>query len=212
MERIATNILCLVFVIVAGCGNGNQHNRYGYETVAKDLRRDTERARRENQRALALMTDHKDVKAEEALKTALSADTMYGPAHNNLGKIYFLQRKFYLAAWEYQYAIKLMPNQPEPKNNLGMVYESVGKLDSAVSCFDEAKKLEPNNAQVVGNLARSRIRRGDRGPEVRELLEQLVEMDTRPEWTAWAREQLAVLSPTTQSSVLSTATTPTTLP
>jgi hypothetical protein len=35
-----------------------------------------------------------------------------GPAHNNLGIVYYRQKKYYLAAWEFQYAAKLMAYSP----------------------------------------------------------------------------------------------------
>ena len=44
-------------------------------------------------------------KAEKLLKQALTADIGYGPAHNNLGKVYYHRQNFYLAAWEFEYAI-----------------------------------------------------------------------------------------------------------
>jgi Flp pilus assembly protein TadD len=119
---------------------------------------------------------------------------MYGPGHNNLGKVYYHQSKLYLAAWEFQYAAKLMPNVPEPRNNLGLVFESAGKLDDAVGSYGEAMRLEPDNVQFIGNLARARVRRGDRDGEVRELLGKLVLRETRPRWAEWAREQLSALS------------------
>jgi Flp pilus assembly protein TadD len=118
---------------------------------------------------------------------------MYGPAHNNLGKAYFHQDKLYLAAWEFQYAMKLMPNTPEPRNNLGLVFESAGKLDDAVASYDEAMRLEPDNVQFIGNLARARVRRGDRDDDLRELLDKLVMRETRPDWADWARGQLATM-------------------
>jgi hypothetical protein len=31
-----------------------------------------------------------------------------GPAHNNLGIVYYRRKKYYLAAWEFQYAARLM--------------------------------------------------------------------------------------------------------
>ncbi|MES1171564.1 MAG: hypothetical protein ABUL56_04300, partial [Actinomycetota bacterium] len=98
-----------------------------------------------------------------------------------------------LAAWEFQYAMKLMPNTPEPRNNLGLVFESAGKLDDAVASYDEAMRLEPDNVQFIGNLTRARVRRGDRDDSVRELLGKLVMRETRPDWADWARGQLATM-------------------
>lgn len=201
-------ITLVALLVPSGCGTPRQDGRNDYRTVGRDLRRDTERAQAENRRALDYIGKGNYEQAEKALKAALSADIMHGPAHNNLGKVYFHQRKYYLAAWEFQYASKIMPNQPEPRNNLGLVYEAVGRLDEAVTAYDQAKALEPDNPQFIGNLARSRIRRGERSAEVRQLLQDLVIRETRPNWTAWATEQLAIMpAPTASQPAPATSTT-----
>lgn len=162
----------------------------GYQTVASAPRRDSDVARTLNTEAFELISKKEYAEAEKRLKQSLEADVLFGPAHNNLGKVYYHEHKFYLAAWEFQYATKLMPNQPEPLNNLGLVFEAAGQLDQAVTCYDKAMHAEPDNAQFIGNLARAQIRRGDSGAAVDALLHKLIERDTRPEWVNWARERL----------------------
>ena len=164
-----------------------------YETISSDPRRDADAAARHNADAMRRMADGDYAGAEVALKSALAADVMHGAAHNNLGKVYYHQGKLYLAAWEFQYAAKLMPGLPEPRNNLGLVFEAAGKLDDAVASYDEAMRLAPDDAQFIGNLARARVRRGDRDASVRDLLERLVLRETRPQWADWARARLATL-------------------
>ncbi len=164
-----------------------------YETVRGMPNRDTEAARKLNQEALKLIREQGYNEAEPKLKQALTADVTFGPAHNNLGKVYFHQERYYLAAWEFQYAIKLMPNRPEPRNNLGLVMEAVGKLDEAVQTYTEALHLQPDNPQLLGNLCRARVRRGDRDDQTRQLLSDLLLRETRPEWAAWAREKLVTI-------------------
>jgi Flp pilus assembly protein TadD len=198
MHRTITLIVFLTFALLAssaGCAkNKGAESSAGYETVNPDPRRDTVAADRHNAEAVEHMGRGKHDRAEASLKSALAADVMHGPAHNNLGKVYYHQGKLYLAAWEFQYAAKLMPGVPEPRNNLGLVFESAGKLDDAVGSYEEARGMQPDNAQFIGNLARARVRRGDRGPDVRELLEQLVLRETRPAWSEWARQQLAAMT------------------
>lgn len=187
--------LCLaVSLLTSGCSRprrvvGSEYGRPRLERV-----RDADVADEQNALALRLMHQGKDEEAEKALKRALAADVTHGPAHNNLGKIYYRQRKFYLAAWEFQYAIKLMPRQPEPRNNLGLVFEEVGKLQDAVNWYGEAVDLQPDNPHFVGNLARARIRHGDKGDEVAALLQKVIESDTRSAWVSWAKERLARLN------------------
>ncbi len=201
---IATAMSCALFG--TGCKSNTTKKVPGpYETIGKDIRRDTETARAENTKAVELITAGKYQEAEAILRRALEADVTFGPAHNNLGKVYFHRGEMYLAAWEFQYAANLMRDQPEPRNNLGLVFESVGKFDDAVTWYDAALREGPDNPQYLGNAARARIARGDRDAVVRELLEKLVMRDTRTDWVEWARESLATMdiaptAPTTTSA------------
>jgi Flp pilus assembly protein TadD len=193
--RIQWFMIALPCVLIAGCAakDGGQA-KSDYETVARDPRRDSDVAERHNTAAVRRMEQGDFNGAESDLKAALAADVMHGPAHNNLGKVYYHQGKFYLAAWEFQYAAKLMPNIPEPRNNLGLVFEAAGKLDDAVTSYDEAMSLAPDNVHFMGNLARARVRRGDEDDSVRDLLRQIVLRETRPDWADWARARLAMMS------------------
>ena len=164
-----------------------------YTTTVQDPNRDTETARRENGRALALIEQGKLAEAEKVLKAALVADLFFGPAHNNLGVVYQKKEQYYLAAWEFQYAAKLMPHSPEPRANLGMVYESVGRLAEAESWFDKALALQPDNPQLTGNLARLRVRAGQMDEKTRALLADLALKATDPQWAKWARDRLALM-------------------
>jgi Tfp pilus assembly protein PilF len=192
MRRI---FLLLCAALLAGCAApSSRAPKAQYETPTADGSRNTATARQLNLQALEKLTKGDDAGAEKLLKQSLTADVMYGPAHNNLGKLYYHQGQLYPAAWEFQYAAKLMPNQPEPRNNLGLVCESAGKLDEAVDYYTQALKTEPDNPEILGNLARSRIRRGEKSQDVRDLLNKLVERDTRPDWLIWEKDQLIRLS------------------
>ncbi|WP_197453663.1 tetratricopeptide repeat protein [Caulifigura coniformis] len=162
-----------------------------YETVAADPHRDTEAAIAKNEKALkhihAAHWDH----AEKALQDALVADVRYGPAHNNLGWVYYKQGRYYLAAWEFEYAQKLMTGIPEPVNNLGLVYEEVGRLAEAQACFDQAAGADPGNPQFLANLARVRLKQGERSTDTAHLLREVAFRDERPEWREWALEHLS---------------------
>ena len=198
MHPTTTVIAFLTFALLAssvGCAkNKGAESAAGYETVNPDPRRDTAAADKHNADAMRHMERGEHDRAEASLKSALAADVMHGPAHNNLGKVYYHQGKLYLAAWEFQYAAKLMPGVPEPRNNLGLVFESAGKLDDAVAQYDEAARMSPDEAQFLGNLARARVRRGDHDAGMRDLLDRLILRETRPEWADWARAQLSALS------------------
>ena len=177
--------LKLIFIVLAAALAGCQsHPRTAEHSF------DTETAKKENDHALRLLDEGKLEEAESHLKRAIEADVMYGPAHNNLGLVYYHEGKLYPAAWEFQSAIKLMPFQPEPRNNLGLVFEKAGKISSAAEAYEKARQLEPDNPEYLANLARAKIRRGDRDLETKKLLEELVLKDSRPQWSQWARINL----------------------
>lgn len=182
----------LLLIGLSACQTHRPPNA-NYETVEAPPNRRPNEAKRLHQQAVQLIHDDRVTEAEQKLKQALKADVMHGPAHNNLGKLYDGQGKYYLAAWEFQYAIKLLPGRPEPRNNLGLVFEAVRKLDQAIEHYAQAHGMAPDNVDVLCNLARARLRRGDTGPEVTSLLENVVLKDARATWREWARLRLALL-------------------
>jgi Flp pilus assembly protein TadD len=189
----------LAAALCGGCGGKGDAAGNNYQTVATDVHRNTDIAIAHNARAVELIAQDKLDEAEKALRAALAADVMMGPAHNNLGLVYFRQSKYYLAAWDFQYASQLMPNKAEPKNNLGMVFENVGKLDEAAEQYEQALGIDPDDARIVGNLARTYVRAGRVDARTRGLLREVVMKDGRPEWTDWARERLAIMGESTAS-------------
>lgn len=182
-----------------GCQQNQSVAPSEYQTVAEDPRRNTDTAMRLHHRGVELLKQGQYEQAETAFRDALQADLFHGPAHNNLGITYFEQKKYYLAAWEFQFAVKLMPEQPRPKNNLGMVFEAVGKLEEAEQWYADALALVPDSAEVAGNLARVRIRRDRKDQRTVELLEKIVLKSESSRWTQWAREQLSRIRPNTVS-------------
>jgi len=179
-------------LVSCGCSVLKSHPPAKYATILADPHRDEAKAIAKTRRAAALFRKGKWDQAEQLLQEALVADVTYGPAHNDLGILYYEQGKLYLAAWEFEYASKLMPHHPEPYNNLGMVYEAVDRLDQAIEYYSMAHRMAGQNAEYIGNLARAHLKRDEHAPEVSGLLSELVFYDTRPDWVAWAREQLAV--------------------
>ncbi len=193
-NRILWTLTAVAGLIVAGCDSPQRVTVDArYETLPRGQQRDAARAERLNDQAVDAIDAGELDRAEQLLKDALTADVTFGPAHNNLGSVYLEQQRYYLAAWEFEYAIRLMPASPEPKNNLGLVFEAVGKTDAAIEQFNAAAQLAPDDPVYLGNEARARLRAGQRGPEVRHLLQDVVMKDERPEWRQWARERLAIM-------------------
>ncbi len=185
-------LIALPCALAIGCQSTEHPKPIPYQTGDGVAHHDTDASRELNSCAVKLMAAGDWDGAEKLLKEALTSDVMSGPAHNNLGKVYFHQKKLYQAAWEFQYAMKIMPQQPEPYNNLGLVFESAGKLEDALGWYDKAMDFEPENMQFVGNVARARLRRGESVQDVSPLLNKVSLKDTRPEWVEWAREELAL--------------------
>ena len=183
-------ITFLLTCVALGCAKSR-----GARFDARDDGRDSTRARADNDRAFALIEQGKYEQAEELLKRAVAADVMFGPARNNLGLVYYHTNRLYLAAWEFENATRLMPHHPEPRNNLGLVLERAGRLEHAAESYARARQIEPDNPEFLGNLARAKVRRGDRDEETRQLLEELVLKDPRPEWSHWAQMNLLRISP-----------------
>lgn len=182
---------------VAGCssfGSSAAFQREGteYETVKTTPNRDPEKAKELSTAALGMMRSCDWQAAEKLLRASLEADPTFGTAHNNLGRVYFELGQYYLAAWEFEYAISTMPNRPEPYVNLGLVYEKVGRLDEAIGQYQIAHDLDAIDPQPVGNLARVLLKQDPADPYAMELLRELVLLDTRPRWVDWARERLAL--------------------
>ena len=195
MSRPLVILLCAVLLAAIGCGENRR-----IVSADRIAPANSNLARQENERAYKLILEGKYDEAQKALERAISADVMFGPARNNRGLVYFHQGRLYEAAHEFQYAVKLMPHNPEPRNNLGMVFEEASdyigsstKLADALEAYEEARRLEPDNPQYLGNLARAKIKRGDRDEDTRQLLEELVFKDPRPDWREWARMKLLQL-------------------
>ena len=179
-------------------GKQSASDREGYRTIPAQIGRDTELARSLTAKAALAIKEGQVEEAEQLLRDALTEDVMYGPAHNNLGQLSYQQKRYYEAAWEFQYAIRLMPHQPIPRNNLGMVFEATGQLEEAIEQYGLAVAEEPDNPKLLGNLARAQIRNGERGPEVQQLLRQILMKDNRSEWRSWAEQQYYLLDETSK--------------
>lgn len=182
-------LLLAVVVALAGCQQGQKGARN--PRVAPP--RDPALARQHILAGIEFLEEGDLELAEAAFNQAIEADVLSGVAHNNLGKVYYLQDRLYQAAWQFQHANKLMPGSPEPRNNLGLTLEAAGKLEGAIEQYELAVAREPDDPVVLGNLVRARLRRGDSGPEMTELVRDYVMKESRPEWLTWARRRLALL-------------------
>jgi len=185
--------LSLALTLV-GCARFRSVEPVKYQTVSASGNHDTTTAKQKHASALVYLEKNLDFdRAEQLLQEALVADVTYGPAHNSLGTLYYLQKKPYLAAWEFEYAAKLMPDLAEPYNNLGLVYEQAGKYEDAITYYSMALSRAPNNPELTGNLVRTRMVSGDRSADLKQLLSDMALNHTRPNWQSWARDQVELV-------------------
>ncbi len=200
LRIISPQLGVLLLAILPGCRGDSTVPVSPPVHVSGNVAANTQQARDDTDRAFELIHAGKFDAAGPLLERAIVADTMYGPAHNDLGLVYFHQDRAYEAAREFDKASKLMPRRGEPLNNLGLVYEQADKWADAETAYASALELDPVNTEFAGNLARMRIRRGERDEATRKLLELLVLKDSRPAWVDWARSNLHRTTPTTAES------------
>lgn len=151
-------------------------------------------ARLKHQHALRLIQKCKLAAAEQKLHQAILADNQFGPAHNNLGQLYFRRGRYYQAALEFEAAAGLMPDRAEPLNNLGLVFEAARRFPDAISQFQMAHEIAPTEPVYLGNLIRAMLR--DEEPDheaIAYLLDELLLIESRPDWREWALEQQATI-------------------
>lgn len=133
--------------------------------------------------------------AEKLLREALAADLYHGPAHNNLGVIHLKRGDLYEAANEFEWARKLMPEQPDPRTNLALTLEKAGRQSEALEGYVAALQVRPEHMPTMQALTRLQIRVGKADEQTSGMLAEIALRGTTPRWREWAREQAIKLSP-----------------
>ncbi len=191
--RLLCLLLLLPIPVLSGCAAATKYERStDYFASYNEPVQGARKAGLLHKEGIIALEQGDLIKAERLLKQSLGIDNRFGPAHNTLGTVYFQQRNFYPAAWEFEYAQRMMPSRPEPANNLGLVYEQVQRLDDAMMSFEKAIEIEPTNAEYLGNWIRLKMKQGEHSDEVRGALQRLLEIEFRPDWAEWARRHLAM--------------------
>ncbi|MEM0926971.1 MAG: hypothetical protein AAGJ83_13100, partial [Planctomycetota bacterium] len=130
--------------------------------------------------------------AEKHFRHAVDADFAYGPAHNNLGLLHYEQGNLFQAVLAFEHAHEFLPDDPATAYNLALALESGGRVVEARQLYELASQIDPVNPNYLGNLVRLRVRLGERDLDLKSQLEDLVLIETRPEWRKWADTQLAL--------------------
>ena len=82
--------------------------------------------------------------ASKSFERAIKSDREYADAYNNLGVIYYLEKKHGKAIKQYEKAIKLRQDAASYYSNLGAAYFSKKELEKAVAAYQQAMQLDPD--------------------------------------------------------------------
>ena len=175
--------------LLCGCSTRGP-GQLSYQTLSERRSRDGQLAQERNRQGLEAIEKGEFDKAEKLFREALEADLFYPSAHNNLGLALLKRQRWYEAAWEFEYAAKLMPKSVEPRHNLGALMERAGRLDRAEQCYEEALAISPDDIEVMGHLARVYVKTQRRPERLRELLKELAYRSDANGWDVWARRKL----------------------
>ena len=82
--------------------------------------------------------------AKKSFEQAVKIDHKFSSAYNNLGVIYYLEKKYGKAIKQYEKAIKLRQDAASYFSNLGAAYFSKKELEKAIAAYTEAMRLDPD--------------------------------------------------------------------
>lgn len=85
-----------------------------------------------------------DVAISELLEV-IRLDAQCAPAYNNLGTIYFLQRKYQQAVESYGRALDIRADYADAYFNLGLAYEKLNRDPEAMNAFRALLKVSPSH-------------------------------------------------------------------
>ncbi|MCO8121759.1 tetratricopeptide repeat protein [Stieleria sp. TO1_6] len=186
---MSLGVSVVVLVTPPGCSSfRNKHE----STIQVTTDRNTPRASRLTHAGIRSLNKGEINLAIKRFREAVEADPNYGPAHNNLGLMFYDQGNLYQAVLAFELASELMPTDPSVLYNLGLALESAGRTDEALELYWRANEMDRTNPYFLGNLVRLRLRRGERDEVLQQQLQDLVLIETRPEWRRWADMQLGL--------------------
>jgi tetratricopeptide (TPR) repeat protein len=90
---------------------------------------------------------------------ALKVDKKYAEAINNIGTVFYAQKKYRTAIGRYKRALELAPDKASFWSNLGTAYYSQGKYPLMMQAYDKAISLDPDifeHRGVVGTQMQDR--------------------------------------------------------
>lgn len=169
----------------AGCKSAS-HGPYAPPT---EEQRSTVTAEQLNREAADLILTDPE-RAEVLLREALTADLLYGPAHNNLGVVFLERGELYEAAQEFEWARRLMPSEPDPRINLAITLERAGLIEDALAEYEGALEVAPGSVATMQGWASIALARRLDGRHLSERLGVIALQGETELWRSWARNTL----------------------
>ncbi len=86
---------------------------------------------------------------------ALEFDTLFHAAYHYRANVFGELNQLEMALSDFEYALRLQPNNPDYLISRGVNFGKMGRLPDAVSDLTEAIRLNPDNFSAYGNLGRA---------------------------------------------------------
>jgi tetratricopeptide (TPR) repeat protein len=98
--------------------------------------------------------------ARKSYEHAIKLDKKYADAINNVGTIFYAQKKYRSAISRYQRALQYAPDSASIWSNLGTAYYARGKFEEMTQAYSKALQLDPEVFEKHGSVG---TRMQDRG-------------------------------------------------
>lgn len=150
-EQVVINILRMLDIPV------------GPETLDRIARYPTRsmEALRLNNDAVQMVLDDDLVNGQAGFEKAIALDPSYADAHNNLGRVFYLQGRLDEAVAEYKLAIDQQPRNTIYLANIAIVYAELGQFDLASVNYENALRYEPVDTKLLNNYSYVLLLAGD---------------------------------------------------
>jgi tetratricopeptide (TPR) repeat protein len=98
--------------------------------------------------------------ARKAYERAVKIDKKYADAINNIGTVFYAEKKYRSAISRYNRALQIAPDNASVWSNLGTAYYARGKFDLMTQAYTKALQLDPEVFEKHGSVG---TRMQDRG-------------------------------------------------
>ncbi len=144
MNKNIARIGVVIFVALVSLISGCSSNRLSHDdelSTSSDQTPDQKRARIRLQLAVGYYQQRENQVALDEVKKALQADPNLADAYGVRALIYMDMGETKLAEENFQFAMKLAPNNPELSNNYGWFLCKNGRAKESISYFEAALKI-----------------------------------------------------------------------